>query len=162
MIIVVMGVTASGKTTVGQLLAQELGWFFYDADDFHPQANIDKMKAATPLTDEDRQPWLEILNDLLLDTVQHNEHCVLACSALKEDYRELLSNGINDLFFVHLIADIEVLKKRAKTRTHPFMSPELVESQLALLEDPPDALTLDTKETPAQLVASIRKHFQMG
>ena len=120
MIVVLMGVTGSGKTTIGTLLAQRTGTIFADADDYHPQANKDKMRAGIPLNDEDRQPWLEILNGLLRGWYQSGEGGVLACSALKEKYRETLESGIpaNAITFVWLDGDKELLSERLAARHH--------------------------------------------
>jgi len=139
MIVIVMGVSGCGKSTVGQLLASRLGYPFLDADEFHAPANVAKMAAGTPLTDADRQPWLELLNGML----RGRENAVLACSALKASYRQTLSNGITDCRFVHLRGSIELIRARLQERRHRYMPASLLESQFAALEPPHDAIEVD-------------------
>ncbi len=163
MIVVLMGVTGSGKTTIGTLLAQRTGTIFADADDYHPQANKDKMRAGIPLNDEDRQPWLEILNGLLRGWYQSGEGGVLACSALKEKYRETLESGIpaNAIAFVWLDGDKELLSERLAARHHSYMNPKLLDSQIATLEPPKDALRVNIDHPPDQIVDEILKHVSL-
>ena len=164
MIVVLMGVSGSGKTTIGTLLAQRTGTIFADADDYHPQANKDKMRAGIPLNDEDRQPWLEILNGLLRGWYQSGEGGVLACSALKEKYRQTLANGIppNAISFVWLDADKELLSERLAARHHEYMNPKLLDSQFATLEPPKDALKVENDRPPAEVVDEILQHVSLG
>jgi gluconokinase len=164
MIVVLMGVSGSGKTTIGTLLAQRMGTIFADADDYHPQANKDKMRAGIPLNDEDRQPWLEILNGLLRGWYQSGESGVLACSALKESYRQTLESGIppNAISFVWLDPSKELLSERLAGRHHPYMNPKLLDSQLATLEPPKDALRVVNDRTPAEVVDEILQHVSLG
>ncbi len=152
-----MGVTGCGKTTVGVLLAQELGWAFHDADDFHPAANVAKMKSGAPLTDADRRPWLDRLNALLLDADRGGESVVLACSALKQAYRERLARGCAAVRFVLLDGDREIIRARLAARRGHYMNPALLDSQFAILERPADALRLDAAESPETLVREIRE-----
>nr|WP_315267650.1 gluconokinase [Microbacterium lemovicicum] len=128
--IVVMGVSASGKSTVGLALAAALGCAFTDADDLHPAANLAKMAGGTPLTDEDRWPWLTAVGRALADA----DRIVVACSALRRVYRDRIREAAPDAFFVFLDADASVLHARIAARTGHFMPPELLDSQLALLE----------------------------
>jgi gluconokinase len=160
MIVVLMGVSGSGKTTIGILLAQRTGTIFADADDYHPAANKEKMRAGIPLNDEDRQPWLEILNGLLRGWYQSHEGGVLACSALKESYRQTLQKGIppNAIAFVWLDADKELLCERLAGRHHEYMNPKLLDSQLETLEPPKDALRVVNDRTPAEVVDEILQH----
>jgi gluconokinase len=160
MIVVLMGVTGSGKTTIGTLLAQRTGTIFADADDYHPQANKDKMRAGVPLNDEDRQPWLEILNGLLRAWYQSGEGGVLACSALKEKYRQTLASGLpaNAISFVWLDGDKQLLSERLAARHHEYMNPKLLESQFATLEPPKDALKIENDRAPAEVVDEILQH----
>ena len=151
-----MGVTGCGKTTVGALLAKDCGWEFYDADDFHPAANVAKMKSGVPLTDEDRWPWLERLNRLLLDSEREGKSLVLACSALKQAYRDRLVHGCGAARFVFLDGDIELIRARLAARHGHYMNPTLLKSQFAILEPPRDALRLDAARSPAALVQNIR------
>ena len=163
MIVVLMGVSGSGKTTIGTLLAQRTGTIFADADDYHPQANKDKMRAGIPLNDEDRQPWLEILNGLLRGWYQSGEGGVLACSALKEKYRETLESGIpaNAMAFVWLDPNRELLTERVAARHHAYMNPKLLDSQIATLEPPTDALRIENDSTPEQAVEQILQHVAL-
>lgn len=136
--VVVMGVSASGKSTVAAVVAQRLGWAHIDADDFHPQANIDKMHAGTPLTDDDRAPWLDRMRDELDRRVAAGEPVVLSCSALKRKYRDVLRNSAARVDFVHLRASRELLVARLDEREGHFFPEDLVDSQLAALEIPGD------------------------
>lgn len=157
MILILMGVTGCGKTTVGVLLAQELGWTFYDADDFHPAANVANMKKGEPLGDADRWPWLDRLNALLLDGEREGKGAVLACSALKQVYRERLARGCAASRFVFLDGEPELIRARLAARQGHYMNPALLDSQFAILERPQDALRLDAAESPAALVRHIRR-----
>ena len=156
-----MGVTGCGKTTVGAQLAQDCGWAFFDADDFHPAANVAKMKRGAPLTDEDRWPWLDRLNALLLEHERQGKSLVLACSALKQVYRDRLARGCAAAHFVLLDGDRELIRARLAARQGHYMNPKLLASQFAILERPPDALRLDAAGSPEALVLSIRKTLQV-
>jgi len=140
---IVMGVAGSGKTTVGKALAEKLGWDFFDADDFHPAENIAKMAAGIPLNDSDRTPWLAALSDLLFSALKAGRYPVLACSALKESYREQLLNGKDGVEVIYLKGDYELLLKRLSGRQGHFMKPEMLKSQFTTLEEPENALILD-------------------
>ena len=140
---IVMGVAGSGKSTVGKALAERLGWDFFDADDFHPPENIAKMAAGTPLTDSDRAPWLAALSDQLFVTLKAGRHPVLACSALKEVYREQLLRGKDGLEIIYLKGSCDLLWARMSVREGHFMKPEMLKSQFATLEEPKDAIILD-------------------
>jgi len=152
MIVVVMGVSGSGKTTLGRLLAARLGCDFVDADDHHPAANVAKMAAGIPLDDADRWPWLDALNRLL--RAQPADR-VLACSALKQAYRERLCAGIGDCRLVYLRGSIEQIRARLAERRHRYMPASLLESQFAALEPPSDAITVDVSASPDACVASV-------
>lgn len=160
MIVVLMGVSGSGKTTIGTLLAQRTGTIFADADDYHPAANKQKMRAGLPLNDDDRRPWLEELNRLLKGWYQSGEGGVLACSALKESYRETLSKDIpaTAVAFVWLDGDKELLSERMAHRHHEYMNPKLLESQFATLEPPLDALHIMNDRAPEIVVGEILQH----
>lgn len=158
MIIILMGVSGSGKTTVGKLLAGNLGWEFYDGDDFHSPANIAKMSRGAALTDEDRQPWLQSLRELITRCIHTGEHAVIACSALKESYRTELR--VNETVrFVYLKGSFAQLEKRLNDRQNHFMTSELLASQFATLEEPEDALIIDVSRPPAEIVSTIRTAF---
>jgi len=154
-----MGVTGCGKTEVGAMLAEACGWDFHDADDFHPAENVAKMKIGAPLNDEDRRPWLAHLNTLLLDSERRGKSMVLACSALKQVYRDRLARGCAAARFVFLDGDIELIRARLIARQGHYMNPKLLDSQFATLERPEDALWLDVAESPAELVRSIRERL---
>ena len=150
-----MGVAGSGKTTVGRRLAGELGWEFYDADDFHPPANIEKMARGVPLTDEDRRPWLAALGELVRGCLARGAHAVLACSALKGRYRErLLVDGRVRL--AYLKADRQLIRERLTSRRGHYMKAALLDSQFAALEEPGPEAHFDASATPDELVAAIR------
>jgi gluconokinase len=138
-----MGVSGSGKSTLGQELARELGWDFFDADDFHPAENIAKMTAGIPLTDSDRAPWLAALNHQLVSTLQANRHPVLACSALKERYRAQLLESTHDIGIIYLKGSYDLIWSRMSAREGHYMKSNMLQSQFAALEEPHDALTLD-------------------
>jgi gluconokinase len=150
-IVIVMGVSGSGKSTVGALLAERLGCEFLDADEFHPPANVAKMAAGTPLTDADRAPWLERLNAAL----RQRRDAVLACSALKASYRRALAQGVA-CRFVHLRGPIELIRARMAARRHRYMPAALLESQFATLEPSADAIDIDISEPPERCVELIR------
>ena len=154
-----MGVTGCGKTTVGALLAEDCGWEFRDADDFHPAENVAKMKSGAPLDDEDRWPWLERLNDLLVDSERQGTNLVLACSALKQAYRDRLARGCAAARFVFLDGEPELMRARLAVRRGHYMNPKLLDSQFAILERPEDALRLDAAGSPAELVRNIRERL---
>jgi len=158
MFILIMGVTGSGKTTVGEPLSADLGWPFFDADDFHPPANIRKMSRGVSLTDEDRAPWLEALRALITEHGARGENGVLACSALKESYRRTLSSGA-DLAVVYLKADPELVRGRLADRRGHYMSPRLIESQFHDLEEPEGAITIPADWRPDHIVTSIRSQL---
>ncbi|WP_419803847.1 gluconokinase [Terriglobus sp.] len=154
---VLMGVSGSGKTTIGELLAQRLSIPFLDADDYHPEANKAKMHAGHPLTDEDRWPWLATLNGLLRDHAQQGTGCVLACSALKAIYRDKLENGMphGAIGFILLEGSRDLISSRLAARHHEFMSSTLLDSQFATLEEPEDAFKICNDRTPDEVVDDI-------
>ena len=140
---ILMGVSGCGKTTIGKLLAARLGWDFYDADDFHPPANIAKMAAGTPLNDDDRAPWLAALHDLISSCQSNNRPGVLACSALKESYRQTLLVGNVGVQIVYLKGSFELIQSRMAARTRHYMKSALLQSQFDTLEEPAETLTVD-------------------
>src|SRR5579875_2661373 len=157
MVVVLMGVSGSGKTTLGTLLAKRTGTVFADADDYHSAANKEKMHAGIPLNDDDRQPWLETLNRLLKGWYESREGGVLACSALKQKYRETLAKGMpaNAVTFVWLDGDKELLSERLAARHHAYMNPKLLDSQIATLEPPEDAVRVVNDCPPEKVVDEI-------
>jgi gluconokinase len=150
-----MGVAGSGKTEVGRALAAELGWPFYDGDDFHPLENVAKMARGIPLDDADRAPWLQILRDLLAERRQAGEQPVLACSALKEAYRDRLREGNPELMFVHLHGDLELIWSRMQERQDHYMRADMLQSQFDVLEPPADALLIDIARPVPEIVEKI-------
>lgn len=155
MIVVLMGVSGAGKTTIGKALARRLGWRFVDADDYHPAANVAKMALGRPLDDADRWPWLGRLNQVL----RKEEEAVLACSALKERYREHLARGIEDLRWVYLKGTLELIRSRLAGRRHRYMPASLLESQFAALEPPRNAIVVDLRADVAACVATIERRL---
>jgi gluconokinase len=157
MIVVLMGVSGSGKTTIGTLLAERSGAVFADADDYHPNANKEKMAAGHALNDADRQPWLEILNGVLRGWHDHGTKGVMACSALKEKYRETLSRGMPEeaLAFCLLEMSRGMLEKRLAERHHEFMNPKLLDTQLATLEAPKHAIVVKNDRSADEVVGEI-------
>ena len=152
--LVVMGVSGSGKTTVAALLAGRLGWEFADGDDFHPEANVEKMKAGTPLTDEDRWPWLEAIAAWIAETKQAGGQAVVACSALRRAYRDILLRAA-DTGLIYLRGDYELIARRQAARHDHFMPTSLLKSQFATLEEPgPDEhpLIVDIDKSPRAIV----------
>ena len=164
MIIIVFGVSGAGKTTVGKLLARELGWQFLEADDFHPAANIEKMQSGRPLTDEDRWPWLDCLRKQIEQLVSAGENAVLACSALKRTYRNRL--GVNDdVKFVFLRGDYPLVEKQLRGRRRHFMNLDLLQSQFDDLEEPEideHALTVALGQTPEEIVEEIEAKLHLA
>lgn len=156
MVIVLMGVTGSGKTTVGQLLSKELGWQFYDADDFHSPANVEKMRAGIPLNDDDRKPWLEALNQLVRNCLERDENAVLACSALKESYRKFLLVD-ESIKLIYLKGDYALIRERLKARQGHYMNPRLLDSQFETLEEPLGVWQIDVSSTPDEIVKTIKR-----
>lgn len=161
MIVIVMGVTGSGKTTVGSLLAEQLGWQFGDADDFHPAANVEKMRRGIPLNDVDRRPWLERLREKIDGWIAANENVVLACSALKRGYRAVLDAG-PQVRFVYLKATPALIAERLRARHGHFAGEQILPGQFADLEEPKDAVTVDVSPKPAEIVDEIRRKLALA
>lgn len=155
MIILVMGVSGSGKTTVGEKLAESLGYKFADADDFHPQENIDKMQNGIALSDTDRVPWLQKIQDVIKQRLSENTNIVITCSALKESYRQMLLIDGESVKLVYLKGSFELIHKRLKERLNHFMSEKLLKSQFDILEEPSDAITVEISEPLEDIVRNI-------
>ena len=155
MIVLLMGVSGVGKSTVGERLASRLSWRFHDADDLHSPASIARMRSGRPLDDEARMPWLEAVRDLIRDLARERVHAVVACSALKASYRAMLLDGIADVRVVHLTAPAEVLHRRVGERAGHFMPTALVDSQVATLEPPAGAVDIDATKPVDEVVQEI-------
>lgn len=156
MIVIVMGVVGAGKTTVGKLLASELGWEFADADDFHPKSNIEKIRHGIALTDQDREPWLDRLREAIVSWIDAEKNVVLACSALKHTYRAKLRVG-PQVQFVYLKGSAALIAERLRARKGHFAGESILASQTADIEEPEGAITVDIKDIPEQIVAQIKK-----
>jgi gluconokinase len=162
MIVIVMGVSGSGKTTIGRLLAAGLGWIFDEGDDAHPPDNLRKMAAGLPLTDADRLPWLQALRRLIESRLAAGEDAVLACSALKESYREILAGSLEGVCFVHLTGDPALIAERLEHREGHFMKVGMLASQLAVIEPPQDGISVSVDAAPEEIVAEIRRRLQLS
>jgi len=163
-IVIIFGVSGAGKTTVGELLARELGWHFLEADDFHPEVNIEKMRSGHPLTDEDRAPWLERLRDQIKRSLTAGERTVLACSALKRKYRQRLRVD-DEVKLVFLRGSYALISEQLGHRRGHFFDPALLQSQFDDLEEPkPDesALTIELGRTPHELVKEIKEELRLS
>ncbi len=161
MIVIVMGVVGAGKTTVGRLLAEQLGWEFADADDFHPPSNVEKIRQGIALNDDDRKPWLESLRKAITSWIAQLRNVVLACSALKRSYREELSVG-PEVRFVYLKGSSELIAERLRARQGHFAGEQILAGQFADLEEPDAAVTVGIASTPEQIVVEIRKKLGLA
>ena len=153
--LLLMGVSGSGKTTVGVALARRLGWRFIDGDDFHPPANVEKMRAGTPLNDDDRAPWLERLNAVLRHSLAKDEPIVLACSALKARYRDQLAARLPGLQFAYLHGSLDLIAARVAGRQHKYMPASLLRSQFDTLEPPLQAWQIDIDQPLDTVVEAL-------
>lgn len=157
-----MGVAGSGKTTIGQLLARRLQWNFADADDYHPPANVDKMSAGQPLTDEDRTPWLSALSAMIQNWINTGQSTVLACSALRASYRNILQSNNKSVAMVYLKGDFELFQKRLSGRTGHFMKSTMLTSQFQTLEEPDDVCAVDAAKDPVAIVDDICRFLKLS
>jgi gluconokinase len=158
MVVVLMGVSGTGKTTIGKVLAAEPGWAFIEGDDFHPAENVEKMNAGISLNDEDRWPWLQALRKRVDEACERRENVVLACSALKQDYREYLEhNHPRCVHYVYLHGPEPLIRRRLVERKGHFMDPTLLQSQLETLEPPQGAVRVDVTPAPEVIAAEIRR-----
>jgi len=158
MVLVLMGVSGTGKTTVGKILATDLGWDFVEGDDFHPARNVAKMKAGIPLGDEDRRPWLQALRQRVEEACRQGENVVLACSALKREYRQYLQrHDLACVYYVFLHGSEELISRRLAKRKGHFMDPNLLQSQFEALEVPEGTLQVEITPPPEVIAAEIRR-----
>jgi gluconokinase len=155
-----MGVSGCGKTTIGKALAMKLGWDFYDADDFHMSENIVKMSSGIPLVDDDRSPWLVSLHALISTCLKENKHGVLACSALKERYRQMLLTGNKGVLIVYLKGDYDLIWARMVARPGHYMKPEMLKSQFDALDEPTNGLVVDVSLSVDEIVTYILERIE--
>ncbi len=159
---IIMGVTGCGKSEIGRTLADNLGWIFFDADDFHPKLNIEKMANGIPLTDEDRFPWLNALHDLISSKIKQKSPGVLACSALKQVYREILLLNNPNVQLIYLKGSYDLIWERMTTRPDHYMQPAMLKSQFDILEEPNDALVFDINHPINEILAEIVKLHKLS
>ena len=159
MIIIVMGVSGCGKSTIGQQLADRLGWPFFDGDAFHPPANIDKMSRGLPLNDEDRSGWLAAIADRMRELIAAQQSAVFACSALKQKYRDQLQVS-DQVRFVYLRGSYDLIWSRMQQRADHYMKPHMLASQFEALEEPRTALTLDITRAPHELIDALVENLK--
>jgi gluconokinase len=161
MILIVMGVAGSGKSTVGRFFAQKLGWTFLDGDDFHPSANVDKMSRGIPLSDSDRLPWLQSIRKEIDRLHTSGQSAVVACSALKSSYRQILAANDQDTYFIFLQGTYEELYERLAQRTGHFMKPGMLQSQFDALEVTPDLIAVHAMDPPEKIYEDVRKRLKI-
>ena len=163
MVIILMGVSGVGKTTVGELLAKDLDWLFHEGDAHHPPDNVLKMAQSIPLTDEDRWPWLDAIHDLITSVIAAGKNAVITCSALKQEYRHrLVKEHHGKVLFVYLKGDYELIRHRLADRTDHFMNADLLESQFPALEEPEETITIDVTGEPWEIVDGIKQALHQG
>ena len=161
MVLILMGPMGCGKTTIGKMLAEKLGWPFYDGDSFHPKENVEKMRAGIALTDEDRRLWLEKLREYIRRWLKERQNTILACSALKQAYRDILGVDQETVRTVYLKGSYQLLRKRIEGRQHPYMDKNLLRSQLDTLEEPEEGLRVDISATPEMIVSTIIQNLKL-
>ncbi len=162
MVLILMGPRGCGKTTLGKMLAEKLGWPFYDGDAFHPKENVEKMRAGIALTDEDRRLWLEKLREKIERWLKEKQDTILACSALKQSYRDILGVDQKKVRTVYLKGSYQLLRRRIEEREHPYMNKDLLRSQLDTLEEPEEGLSVDISATPETIVSTIIQSLKLN
>ena len=161
MLIIITGVSGVGKTTIGKLLSENMGWTFYEGDDYHTDVNLAKMRNGTPLTDDDRSPWLDALRTKISEIVLHEKDAVLSCSALKESYRMRLGSGLKDIVFVYLRGDYQLVRNRISARVGHFMSADLLVSQYSDLEEPQNGIIVDAALEPMEIINYLKRALSL-
>ena len=156
-VLVLIGPMGCGKTTIGKVLSKKLGWPFYDGDDFHPRENVKKMRAGSPLNDDDRLPWLNILRTEIKTWLRNGHGALLACSALKQQYRDILGIDQENVISVYLKGSYALLQKRIGSRKHPYMNKQLLQSQIDTMEEPEGGLTVDIFPAAEEIADTIIK-----
>ena len=154
-VIILMGVSSSGKSTIGSALAKRLGWHFFDGDEFHSEGNVQKMAQGEPLTDEDREPWLSDLHDVISEQIALDKPAIIACSALKQDYRDQLLEGNENAQIVYLRGNFDMIYQRIKNRHKHYMKAEMLQSQFEDLEEPTNALVVNIDQSVESIINQI-------
>lgn len=156
-----MGVSGSGKTTVGKLLSKEIEWKYYNGDNYHQKESIEKMIKGIPLTDKDRDPWLESIRNIVEKNLKNSNNVIIECSALKQSYRDIIKQENNQIKFIYLKCSYELIKGRLEKRGRHFFNPKLLKSQFKILEEPNDALWIDASNSPKNIVKILRRYFKI-
>ncbi len=160
--IILMGVSGCGKTTIGHMLASRLEWEFFESDEYHSSEDVHKMSTGIPLTDEDRWPWLVRLHQVLNEHFQLKQPLVLACSALKESYRDILTGEMPGIVYIYMKGDFEIIQKRMKARENHYMKADMLQSQFDALEEPTDALIVDILCHPEEIISQILSYLDLA
>lgn len=155
MVVVIIGPMGCGKSTIGSMLAADLNWDFDDADDFHPPENVEKMRSGMPLDDNDRFGWLTTLRDRIQEKIRQKRNLILACSALKQSYRDILGIDQQQIFSVYLKGSLKLLQERLTSRSHQYMNDSLLNSQLQTMEEPADGLIVAIDGSPEEICTEI-------
>ena len=161
MLIIITGVSGVGKTTIGKLLSENMGWTFYEGDDYHTNVNLAKMRNGTPLTDDDRWPWLDALREKISEILLHDEDAILSCSALKESYRMRLGSSLKNIVFVYLRGDYQLVRNRIAERIGHFMNADLLASQYSDLEEPQNAIVVDAALEPMAIINYLKQALSL-